>query len=139
MLNAEVKTGSQIDVPFYDAQYLEGKTSFNITILKGNEIYLDLGSPPALTEFGNGLYALSFVLNEAGYYAICIEGNIYAYLTVVTKGTNDMIQDLDDVALGSYLYDKETGLLTLYRQSGSILATYTVVDNNQQTSRELIS
>lgn len=139
MLNAEVRTGTTVYVPFYDHQYLEGKTSFSITILKDNELYLGMQTPPTLTEFGDGLYSLAFVLAEAGYYAVCVEGIVYAYLIAVTKSSNDILQDLNDVTLGSYRYDKETGLLTLYRQTGGVLTTYTVVDNNQQTSRELIS
>lgn len=139
MLNAEIKTASTAYVPFYDSQFLEGKTSFIVTILKDNEIFFGLTTPPVLSEFGNGLYSLSFVFTESGYYAICIEGAIYAYFKVVTRGSNDILQDLDDSSLGSYLYNKETGLLTLLRKSGSELAKYTVVDNNQQTSRELIS
>jgi hypothetical protein len=138
MLNAEFTTGTVIYVPFYDNENLEGKTSFNIRILKDNELFLGLVDPPDLQEFGSGLYTISFTLSEAGLYAVCIDGVVAAFLSVVPKSSNLILRNLEDQALGSYFYNKETGVLTLYRQDGSVLRTYNVVDNNAQTSRELI-
>lgn len=139
MLNTEAKTGSSFYVPFYEEDRIEGKTNFTVFIIKDNAIFLGLPSPPVLTEFGNGLYSLEFILTAAGRYSIAIEGVLCAYVNVVDKDSNSILKDLDDAAQGSYLYEKRTGLLTLYRQNGIVLSTYTVVDNNEQTSRELIS
>lgn len=139
MLDTEVKAGTAIYVPFYEADRLEGKTSFNVFMLKDNELFLGLLTPPVLTEFGSGLYSLLFTFPVVGRYTIAIDGNIQAYVNVVYKESKAILKDLDDSAQGSYLYDKRTGLLTLLRQNGSVLRTYTVVDNNEQTSRELIS
>ncbi|HET8688142.1 MAG TPA: hypothetical protein VFM18_16020, partial [Methanosarcina sp.] len=61
------------------------------------------------------------------------------YIHVVSKDVYSILYDLDDIGQGSWRYDKTTGVMTLYRQNGMVLRTFNVLDNNSQTSRELIS
>lgn len=139
MYNTDIKVNTVLAIPFTDPQLLEGKTSFSMTLLKDNSIYLGLAVPPVLTEFGNGLYSFEYTFNATGVYTVFIEGEIRGMINVVDKESRTILKDLDDGAAGSYLYDKRTGLLTTYRVNGSTLHTYTIVDNNDQTSKELIS
>ena len=139
MFTTEAKVNTTLAIPFTDPELLEGKTNFTFTLVKDNEVYLDLATPPVLTEFGNGLYSMSINFNATGSFVVFIETEIRALVTVVEKLSNTILRDLDDAERGSYLYDKRTGTLTKYRTNGDVLDTYTVVDNNDQTSRELIS
>ena len=49
------------------------------------------------------------------------------------------LQSIADGILGSYYWDKIQNVLTLYTQSGVVLATYSVQDTEVLSSRELTS
>lgn len=139
MYTTDIKVNTTLAIPFTDPQLVEGKTNFTMTLLKDNAVYLGLSQPPVLTEFGNGLYSMEFLFNATGVFVVFIEQEIRAIVNVVDRDQRSIIKDIDDALSGSYLYDKRIGTVTLFRQNGQVLHTYTVVDNNDQTSRELIS
>lgn len=136
-INTDLKVNTTLIIPFTDPQLLEGKVSFGFTLLKDGIIYTGLSTPVTFVEYGSGLYGASINFNSTGYFTVFVEGEVRAYVNVVTKDVYSILTDLDDVAQGSWLYDKKAGTLTLYRQNGSILKTYTMIDNNDQTSREI--
>ena len=137
-ISTDVKVNTDLTLPFVHPQLAEGETSFTFMLLKDGEIYTDLSQAPVYNEAGNGLYTVTINFNSTGYFTVFLEGVISAYVHVVTKDSYTILTDLDDVAQGSWKFDKKTGVMTLYRQNGAVLRTYQVISDNDQDSRELI-
>lgn len=137
-ITTDIKVNTTLKIPFTDPDLLEGRVSFTSILLKDGDLYTSLSTPITFEEHGNGLYTAVINFNATGYFTVFIEGVVRAYVHVVSKDIYSILTDLDDVAQGSWRFNKATGELTLYRQNGAVLRTYTVVDNNNETSRELI-
>ena len=125
-------------LPFTSTLLVTGMTSFaNVRtlvdgVLQSNPSY-------TYTEIGNGLYTLNFTPNVTGKWTIFIEGRIQGDFEVVTKDTLTILRNLEDESLGSWTWDKTTGVLTLLRQDTTTLATFQVVDDLSTASRERVS
>ena len=137
-ITTDVKVNTNLTLPFTHPQLAEGETTFSFMLLKDGEVYTGLSQLPVFQEAGNGLYTVTINFNSTGYYTVFIEGSIAAYVHAVTKDMYTILSDLDDVAQGSWRFDKKTGVMTMYRQNGAVLRTYNVLDNNDESSRELI-
>jgi hypothetical protein len=105
------------------ALYLNGSTSSTTVTV-------------AYVGTGN-LYNLSFTPTSTGVYNLFCFGEIQARINVTTRSDQSFLQNIEDEALGSWTWDKSTGVLTVLRQDGSTLNTYNVVDNLTTASREL--
>jgi hypothetical protein len=92
--------------------------------------FTDLGS--------NGLYNATFTPTSTGIYVLYCWGIIQAQIEVVTALNSTTLQNIVDVSLGSWVWNKTAGTLQLLRQDGTTLANYTVVDNLTTASRELV-
>lgn len=137
-ISRDIKVNTALKIPFLHPQLLEGVTTWTFMLLKDGELYTGLATPPVFTENGSGLYSVEINFNSTGYFTVFVGEAIAGYINVVTKDLYSTLADLDDVAQGSWAFDKVTGVLTLYRQGGAVLRTYTFTDNNNVTSRELI-
>lgn len=92
----------------------------------------------SLLEIGGGVYTLTFTPSVTGEWAIFIEGGFQASLSVVSVTTTSLLQDLYAAGLGSWTWDKQTGVLTVFCMDGTPLNTYTVVETDLTASRELV-
>lgn len=121
-----------IRIPFVAA---EGKTSFNKTLLcDGVPVFDEF----TFENYTSGLNVAVFTPTTTGYYTLFIEGSIQAKFSVVSSTVQKIVRDIQDQVLGSWIWDKTTGELTLLRQDSSFLAKYKVIDNLESASRELL-
>lgn len=74
------------------------------------------------------LYSASFIPAETGNYDVAVDGVIVASVEIVTKDVFTFLRNLEDQALGGWEWDKSTKVMTIYRQDGSVLGTYTSDD-----------
>lgn len=130
---SNVVLNQPIVVPFVSANLVTGKTSFTNVYFLLNGVVVSMSYTTA--EIGNGLYTFTFTPISTGTYSIFIEQTIAANLSVVTRTTTSYLQNIEDEALGSWSWDKTTGILTLVTQSGTALATFAVTDNLMLASR----
>ncbi len=136
MIHLDVRINTAAIFPFVEATNQTGVTVFPYTILKDGIAY---GSVvPIFDEISGGVYTAELTFTEVGQYSIIIQDEIAAFINGVEKDVYTILQDLDDVAQGSWVYDKTIGTLTLKRQNGSDLASFDVVDDENTSSRELI-
>ena len=84
----------------------------------------------------NGLVSFSFTPTTSGVYYVYSENTLIAVVEAVTKSVRTYLQNIEDEALGSWTWNKNTGALQLLRQDGTILGNYTVVDTLDNSSRE---
>lgn len=113
-----------------------GQLTFpDLTFLKDGVVVVQANTTQAL---GNGLFSITFTPTTTGRYEIYVNAKLQGQVEVVSKTAQSLLTDIVDEALGSWSWDKTTGVLTLLRQNGSTLKTYTVVDNQSTASRELI-
>ena len=132
MIHIDTQINKTVQIPFVQ---VTGQTTFAYMVLKDGSSY-SLPNNPTFDEISNGLYTFSTVFNETGRYTITIEGEIVAFVRVVEKEMYEVLRDLDDVAQGSWTYNKAQGTLKLIRQDGSTLATFNVTDNADTASRD---
>lgn len=98
-----------------------------------------LSPTPTYTEIGSGVYTLNFTPSSTGRLIIFLEGRVQVDVEIVTKTLAGALRDISDESLGSWSWNKVSGLLTLYKSDSSVLATYNVVDTLDTASRERVS
>ena len=134
MISLDVRINQAVKFPFLIGAGTTGMVAFSVTTLRNGEVY------PGLTftfdEIGGGVYTAEVTFTEIGRYSIIIEDDISANINAVNKDIYTILNDLDDVAQGSWIYNKANGTLTLKRQNGTDLASFDVVDNETVSSRE---
>lgn len=124
-------------VPFLSVNLVTGKTVFpNITFLVDGAV---TAISYATTEIGNGLYTLNFTPASTGIYTIFVEQTIAATASIVSRTVDSYLKNIEDEAIGSWVWDKTTGRLNLVRQDGTPLAVYAVVDDLTIASRSRTS
>lgn len=136
MITMTARLNQQVKIPFADINGDTGLTTFPYTMLKDGETYA--GAVPSFDEISGGIYTAEITFTETGNYTFIPQGSIAASVTVVEKDVYDILKDLDDVAQGSWVYDKAQGTLRLIRQDGTDLANFNVVDDPETSSRERI-
>ena len=90
-------------------------------------------------EVGGGFYIATFTPTVSGKYTLFIEGQVQARFEVVSKTIRTLLSNLEDEALGSWTWDKNTKVLTFYRQDASVMATFDMQDGLEEASRERLT
>lgn len=132
----EYLVNTAIKLPVTSTGLVTGQESLPVSFLRDGSVVADM--EPTFTEIGSGLYTVNFVAAATGKWTVFVGGKTYD-LEVVSKTLQNVLGDVFDAGLGSWHWNKSTGLLTLYRGDGSVMATYNVVDTVQEASRERIS
>lgn len=93
---------------------------------------------PTLTSAGaQGPSTLRFTPTATGLYTFVMsDGSIAGSADVVSRTSQSMLKNLEDEALGSWVWDRVNGTLQMLRQDGSVLANFAVVDTQTEGSRE---
>lgn len=129
---------SQVNLPvrvfFKDTP---GKTSFGdlVVVKDGNPVP---NPSVSYTEVSAGFYRLNYTPTSTGIYTFHVASQIPAQVEVVTKTIYSYLRNIEDEAMGSWQWDKTSGVLTMVRQDGSELAKFNIVDNLTTSSRELV-
>jgi len=90
-----------------------------------------------VTDVGiHGLYNFTFTPQSTGTYTLYAYGAIQAQVEVVSTSIYTYLRNLEDEALGSWQWNKAEGTLIMLRQDGTELASFAVVDNLTEASRE---
>jgi hypothetical protein len=112
-----------------------GLTTLPVTFLVNGAVTV---VTPTFTEIGSGLYTVNFTPAVTGKWTVFVGGKTYEF-EIVSKTLQNALGELLDESLGSWSWNKASGLLTLFKGDGTTLATYTVIDTPQAASRERIS
>lgn len=110
----------------------------DLVVLRDGAVVVDVDV--ALIEIGvSNLYNIVFTPNATGTYVVFGFAEILTKVEVVTKSLERVINSLEEVALGSWQWNKTNGSMIMLKQDGTTLAQFTVLDNLTQASRERIS
>jgi hypothetical protein len=134
----EFVIGQPIVVNFTSTGLVTGLTSFPELRIVANGIQV-VSPVVTFSEVGGGAYSLTFTPASTGPYAVFIQGSIQARFIVVARDKFSFLQNIEDEAIGSWTWNKGTGVLTVIRQNGSTLGTFTVTDTLDNSSRERVS
>lgn len=77
---------------------------------------------------GTGWFSASFTPVETGIFELIINDTKIETFEIVGRSQFSFLQNLEDQALGGWEWDKSTKVMTVYRQDGSTLGTYTADD-----------
>lgn len=95
------------------------------------------GVNPICVQVGSTEYwTVTFTPNATGLYTFYAFGELQFRTDCISKSMFQMIKNVEDECLGSWSWDKTTGVLTMLRQDGSTLATFTATDTLVAASRE---
>ena len=133
----ECTVNQPLKLGFVSTGLATGLTNFSYTILR-NGLSYSPAVTPTFTEIGGGLYTFNVTPDSTGEWSLFIQGSIQVRFTVLTKTTQEIVKNIEDESLGSWSWDKVNGTLSLYKQDGSPLASFNVVDNLSTASRERI-
>lgn len=138
MVNYETTVGSTLNIPFVEENRDTGVAlnTFSLILLRDGVIYTNLLTPPVYAEIGNGLYTAQMQFTETGTYTAYLDNSIAASIVVKERSIDSYLSNIEDASMGSWSWNKETGILTLYRVSGSVLSTYNMSDTDTLSSRE---
>lgn len=117
--------------------------------LTTNDVVVVLGTTPVANpglQIVSPTAGISFISHTplvSGVYTYFISEAPSTFLAVarvevVEKDIYSYLETLEDVAIGSWTWDKKEGLLTLLKKNGSTLGTYRVEDTSTQAYRERI-
>ncbi len=134
-----INTSSTVNTPVkLYFKYTSGQTVFTdfMIIQEGN-----LVSAPtfSITEIATtGIYVLTYTPLATGRYGFYVFGNFFAFVDVVSRSVFSYLKNIEDEALGSWSWNKQSGKLDMLRQDGTALASFDVVENLTVASRERI-
>ena len=114
-----------------------GLTTFSNTKIVNNGVVL-ISPVVTISELSAGLYKLVYTPTVTGTYLVYASSQILGYVEVVTRLNSSYLKNIEDEALGSWSWNKVTGLLILVRQDGTSLASFNVVDDQITSSKELL-
>lgn len=80
--------------------------------------------------------SLKFTPTSNGVHTLLVDGAVYAVVDCVGRSLASYLRNIEDEALGSWVWDKVAGTLQLLRQDGSALANFAVADTQTNSSRE---
>lgn len=91
------------------------------------------------SAISSGLQTLTVTPTGTGELFVTdpVLSKIYGPFHIVTALTQTQIQTLIDGVLGSWQWNKVSGVLTFYAQNGSVLQTFTFQDSPTSSSRQL--
>lgn len=87
---------------------------------------------------GTSWYTASFTPVETGVFELIVDDKRIEAFEVVSRSQFSFLQNLEDQALGGWDWNKTTKVMTVYRQDGSTLGTYTA-DDTLETAYSRIS
>jgi len=125
-----------VRIPFTSTGLVTGLTTFTPTFLL-NGVATTI-TPITYTEIGGGLYTANFTPTATGMLSMFVGGLVYSDIEVVGRTNTVILQNIEDESLGSWIWDKTLGTLSLLRQDGTSLANFNVVDTLTTASRERI-
>lgn len=131
MINLESTVSTQV-VLFFNAT---PSTTPSVSVFKdGSASSLSLTITE--TASGSGVYKIVSTPSSTGQYYFVTSTQIIACVNVVTKTVATYLKNLEDEALGSWSWNKTSGVLTMYRQTGEVLATFDVAQSLTEATRE---
>jgi hypothetical protein len=84
-----------------------------------------------------GLYSFTYTPSITGLHTFYVASQIICVVEVVAKSAYTFLKNIEDESLGSWSWDKISGVMNLVRQDGTFLNSYTISDTNDAASREL--
>jgi len=99
------------------------------------------GPAPIVTQISgsSNTWSVTFTPTSTGILSFRCFGEICFRVPVVQKSLYVTAKNLEDEALGSWSWNKTTGVLTLLRQDGSAFTSFNVADTSVSGSRERIN
>lgn len=116
-----------------------GASNSDAKLFVGSAAYGGTAPVVALTPSSTTTWSVTFTPNVTGLYTFYCFGQVQFQVQVVAKSMYTTLKLLEDEALGSWTWDKTTGLLTLLGTTGATIATFTVLDSLVSGSRERLS
>lgn len=84
------------------------------------------------------VWSVTFTPNATGNWTLIAFGVAQFWIKVVNKSLYEYLKNVEDEAMGSWTWNKETKVLTMLRQDSTTLATFNVEDTLTDSSRERI-
>lgn len=132
MLNLTFQIGETVVFPFkIDDSALTVEIYFGTDRINSSDIVVQATD-------SNNVFFLKHSPTSTGKYTYIVNGEIKAVVDIAPKSVFSFLGSIEDALLGSWIWDKKTGVITYYKQDGDVLCQYDVRDSLIQSSREKI-
>jgi hypothetical protein len=135
MINTSATINETIKLYF---QADPGLVNPGLTVLNNGTV-VDSATTTVVESSTPGIYIVTYNPTITGRQCVIFNNNLVAFIEVVTKSIYSSLKNLEDEALGSWIWDKQLGKLDMIRQDGTPLASFDVVENLTTASRERTS
>lgn len=129
-MTAQIDTtiSTTVKIPFVAINNDTGRNDFDHIMLKDGVVYDNLLAPIVYSEIGGGMYVAQVTFTETGLFTFFIDDHIAATVLVRERSLTSYLVNIEDQAIGSWQWNKETKELIMYRQNGQVLSTFTLED-----------
>lgn len=131
MINRQVELGNLVRVTFASDAMADRDV---VIVLNGASTVI----ANIVTNVALGIYSVTFTPAETGQFDVVVDGVVVASIEVVTRSVFSFLQNLEDQALGSWEWNKSTKEMSLFRQDGTLLGSYTADDTPEEAYSRLI-
>lgn len=131
-------------IHYYNVQ--ANTTTTIVTAITGTSVPSDLAlfkdgvadlTPVVFTNItAGGVCTFVFTPVSTGVFTLFGQGIVLATVEVVARSPLSYLKNIEDESMGSWQWDKTTGVMTMIRQDGTQLAQFNVLDNLTTSSRE---
>lgn len=127
-IQIDTTISTTVKIPFVAINNDTGRNDFDHIMLKDGVVYDNLLAPIVYSEIGGGMYVAQVTFTETGLFTFFIDDHIAATVLVRERSLTSYLVNIEDQAIGSWQWNKETKEMTMYRQNGQVLSTFTLDD-----------
>ena len=126
---------SLINVPF--TYLMQGATTDSFVVYSNGA---SASFPLSATSATTGVVSLTVTPSGTGYMQVvnASSGFVSDIVNVVGVLSTTTLSQIQGASMGSFMWDKSAGTLTLYSMTGVALASYSITDQPTVFSRELL-
>ena len=124
-----------VNVPF--AYLMQGATTDSFVVYSNGGI---VSFPLSVALATTGVVSLTVTPSGTGYMQVmnASSGLVSDIVNVVGVLSTTTLSQIQGASMGSFMWDKSAGTLTLYTTTGATLSSYSITDQPTVFSRELL-
>lgn len=88
--------------------------------------------PSNVVGLEDSIFSVEFSPTSTGTYDVIVDNEVVARYEVVYRDVISLLGSIEDSCLGGWEWNKTSGVMTLYRQNGEELATFSCGDSLEE-------
>lgn len=124
-MSRQLPIGSTLQIPFQTDPLANKEV---VVVKEGASVTL----PVTVTSVNVTIGVVSFTPTVTGFYDVFVDSVHVGSVEIVTRSIFEILNNLEDEALGSWEWNKSTKEMKLFRRDGTELLVYTADDTPEE-------